>query len=114
MGWMKRGKPETDPAMDQKAANPSGQPGDRAEQNAAMDRGERGMISRTCRYCGRTIVLPENVQYWPDCCQVCRARIHPVEPITRQCRRCGKRFTFQSDLRRWPQFCPDCQGKAKG
>ena len=33
---------------------------------------QREMITRTCKICGKTFTLPENVQHWPDCCQECR------------------------------------------
>ena len=32
-----------------------------------------GMITRTCKRCGKTFTLPEEVQHWPDYCQECRA-----------------------------------------
>ena len=68
-----------------------------------------GTITRTCRICGKTFTLPEEVQHWPDCCQVCRAKYRPVETITRACRRCGKDFTFESSAGRWLKYCPECQ-----
>ena len=72
---------------------------------------QRGMITRTCKICGKTFTLPENVQHWPDCCQECRAKYRPVENITRKCRKCGKTFTFPSNAPRWPKYCPECQKK---
>ncbi|MBQ8094755.1 MAG: hypothetical protein IJ242_14460 [Clostridia bacterium] len=72
-----------------------------------------GMITRTCRNCGKTFTLPENVQYWPDYCQTCRAKIRPVETIRRKCRRCGKEFTFVSSINPWPVCCDNCAGKGK-
>ena len=36
-----------------------------------------GTVTRTCRYCGKTFTLPENVQHWPDACQECRAKLRP-------------------------------------
>ena len=75
---------------------------------------KQGMITRTCRECGKTFTLPENVQHWPDLCQACRAKYHPSEMITRTCRGCGQFFTFPSDLRKWPKYCPDCQAGRKG
>ena len=70
-----------------------------------------GMITRTCKICGKTFTLPEEVQYWPDCCQACRAKHQPVETITRTCCRCGKAFTFASSEKRWPKYCGACQMK---
>jgi predicted Zn-ribbon and HTH transcriptional regulator len=70
-----------------------------------------GMITRTCKICGKTFTLPENVQHWPDCCQECRAKYRPVENITRKCRKCGKTFTFPSNAPRWPKYCPECREK---
>ena len=72
-----------------------------------------GMITRTCKICGKTFTLPENVQHWPDCCPECRAKYQPVEPISRKCRGCGKTFTFPSDLKRWPKYCRECRGKRR-
>ena len=72
-----------------------------------------GMITRTCRKCGKVITLPENVQHWPDYCQECRAKYRLVEPITRKCRGCGKDFTFSSDAPHWPKYCPECQRRWK-
>ncbi|MBR3350054.1 MAG: hypothetical protein IKG55_08265 [Solobacterium sp.] len=72
---------------------------------------EQGMITRTCRICGKTFTLPEDVQSWPDCCPKCRAKVQPVEDITRKCARCGKTFTFPSDTRRWPKYCPECRDR---
>ena len=69
------------------------------------------LITRTCKICGKTFTLPENVQHWPDCCQECRAKYQPVENITRKCRKCGKTFTFPSNAPRWPKYCPECQKK---
>jgi|GEM_PF-1844235 endogenous inhibitor of DNA gyrase (YacG/DUF329 family) len=77
------------------------------------NRSERGMITRKCRYCGKTFTLPENVQHWPDCCQACRAKYRPEEKLTGKCRRCGKTFTFLSGERHWPRYCPECQAKRK-
>ena len=74
---------------------------------------ERGMITRTCKICGKTFTLPEDVQYWPDCCQECRAKYQPVEDITRKCRKCGKAFTFPSNARHWPKYCPECREKRR-
>jgi hypothetical protein len=70
-----------------------------------------GMITRTCRYCGKTFTLPENVQHWPDACQECRAKLLPEELITRVCRRCGKSFTFPSSAPRWPRICDECRNR---
>ena len=53
---------------------------------------QRGMITRTCKICGKTFTIPENVQHWPDCCQECRAKYRPVENITRKCRKCAGRW----------------------
>ena len=39
---------------------------------------QREMITRTCKICGKTFTLPENVQHWPDCCQECRAKYRPA------------------------------------
>ena len=33
------------------------------------EKSERGMRTITCKMCGRTFTLPENVQHWPDICQ---------------------------------------------
>ena len=77
------------------------------------DRAERqGMITRTCRECGKTFALPENVQHWPDYCPECRAKA-PAQTVTRTCRGCGNEFTFPSTLRHWPNYCRDCQAKRK-
>ncbi len=73
---------------------------------------QHGMITRTCRNCGRTFSLPENVQYWPDYCQECRLKA-PEQKITRKCRGCGKIFSFSSSLRRWPKYCRECQARRK-
>ena len=70
-----------------------------------------GTITRTCRRCGKTFTLPEEVQHWPDYCQACRAEVRPSEPITRVCRGCGRSFTFSSSERRWPKRCPACQAR---
>ena len=79
---------------------------------AAKDQSERrGFVTITCKECGKTFTLPENVQHWPGYCQECRAKYHPDEPVTRKCRRCGKSFTFPSDARPWPGYCPECQAK---
>ena len=72
---------------------------------------EPGMITRTCRICGKSFTLPENVQHWPDCCIECRAKYQPVESVTRKCRGCGKNFTFPSNLQRWPKYCRECRLK---
>ena len=72
-----------------------------------------GTVTRTCRYCGKTFTLPENVQHWPDACQECRAKLRPEEQITRVCRRCGKSFTFPSSAARWPRICDDCRKSRK-
>ena len=78
----------------------------------AKDQAERrGFVTITCKECGKTFTLPENVQHWPDYCQECRAKHRPVEPITRKCRRCGKSFTFPSNAKHWPKYCPECQAK---
>ena len=68
-----------------------------------------GMITRTCKRCGKTFTLPEEVQHWPDYCQACRAKYHPAETITRVCRKCGRSFTFDASLRRWPKVCEECR-----
>ena len=68
----------------------------------------QGTVTRTCRSCGKTFTLPEDVQHWPDLCQQCRAK-GPAETITRTCRGCGKKFTFPSTAKRWPKYCEDCQ-----
>ena len=70
-----------------------------------------GTITRTCRMCGKTFTLPEEVQHWPDLCQECRAKHRPVETIRRTCRRCGREFTFSSSEGRWPKYCPACRAK---
>ena len=82
-------------------------------QNTEKNRSGDGMITRKCRMCGKVIILPENVQYWPDCCQECRAKYRPVEMITRKCRSCQKNFSFRSDVRNWPKYCGECQAKKK-
>ena len=71
----------------------------------------QGQITRTCKSCGRTFTLPENVQHWPDCCQACRVKYRQSETVTRTCRVCGKPFTFPSALRRWPRTCRACSRK---
>lgn len=76
-------------------------------------RAERGMITRTCKKCGKTFTLPEEVQHWPDYCQECRRKYHIVEQITRTCRGCGKEFTFPSNVWHWPNYCRECQAKRK-
>ena len=73
-----------------------------------------GMITRICRYCGKTFTLPEEVQHWPDCCQECRAKYRPSEPVTGVCRGCGRSFTFEASGGNWPRFCPDCRAKRRG
>ena len=73
-----------------------------------------GMITRTCKRCGKTFTLPEEVQHWPDYCQECRAKVRSTEAVTRACRRCGKRFTFPASERQWPKDCPDCRAGRKG
>ena len=78
------------------------------------DQASPGMITRTCKLCGKTFTLPEEVQHWPDYCQACRAKYQPVETITRACRRCGKDFTFPSSERHWPKYCQACQAVRKG
>ena len=72
---------------------------------------EPGMITRTCKICGKTFTLPENVQHWPDYCQECRAEYQPVDTLSRTCRKCGKTFTFPSNAGHWPKYCPECQKK---
>ncbi len=74
---------------------------------------KRGMITRTCKKCGKTFTLPEEVQHWPDYCQECRKKYHIVEQITRKCRGCGKEFTFPSDVWHWPNYCRECQAGRK-
>ena len=71
-----------------------------------------GMITRTCRNCGRTFSLPEDVQYWPDYCLECRQKA-PEQTITRKCRGCGKMFSFSSTAKRWPNYCRECQAGRK-
>ena len=70
-----------------------------------------GTITRTCKVCGKTFTLPEEVQHWPDLCQECRAKHRPAETIRRKCRRCGREFTFASSEKRWPEYCPACREK---
>ena len=82
-----------------------------AERNNHPAKSQQGMITRTCKICGKTFTLPENVQHWPDCCQECRAKYQPVQTITVKCRKCGKTFTFPSSARCWPKYCPDCRKK---
>ena len=72
-----------------------------------------GTITRTSKKCGARFTLPEEVQHWPDYCQSCRAKYHPVQPITRTCRRCGQSFTFPSNAAKWPKYCRACQSKPK-
>ena len=74
----------------------------------------RGTITRTCKHCGKTFTLPEEVQHWPDCCQECRAKLRQEETVTRACRRCGRRFTFSSSAAQWPRECPECRAKRRG
>ena len=69
---------------------------------------EKLWVTIKCRNCGKTFVLPENVQHWPDYCQECRAKA-PAEMITRKCRKCGREFSFSSSLSRWPKNCPECR-----
>ena len=68
---------------------------------------QHGMVTITCRECGKTFSLPEGVQYWPDLCQECRMKA-PDQRITRKCRGCGKMFTFSSAAGRWPKYCREC------
>ena len=72
-----------------------------------------GTITRTCKYCGKTFTLPEDVQHWPSCCQACRAKYRPAETVTSACRGCGRRFSFASSARPWPKYCPDCRAKRR-
>ena len=72
-----------------------------------------GMITRTCKRCGKTFTLPEEVQHWPDMCQACRAKYRPAERVTRRCHRCGRPFTFDASVGRWPKTCPDCRAKRR-
>lgn len=88
----------------QNSASASDAPGHGTEQRP-------GMITRTCRLCGKTFTLPEAVQHWPDCCQECRAKHRPAETVTRTCQGCGRSFTFDSSVRRWPKYCRDCQAR---
>ena len=71
------------------------------------------MNTVTCRICGKTVSLPENVQYWPGYCEECRAEQRPNQMITRTCRKCGTAFTFSSSEQHWPKFCRDCRKKQK-
>ena len=80
---------------------------------SGKSRPDQGMITRKCRYCGKTFTLPENVQHWPDCCMECRAKYRPKETLTGKCQKCGKTFTFPSDARHWPQYCPECRARRK-
>ena len=68
---------------------------------------QHGMVTITCRECGKTFSLPEGVQYWPDLCQECRMKA-PDQRITRKCRGCGRMFTFSSTTGRWPKYCREC------
>ena len=81
-------------------------------EETEAQRKEPGTVTRTCRECGKTFTLPENVQHWPDCCRECRAKA-PAELITRTRRGCGRSFTFPSTVRHWPNFCRECQAKRK-
>lgn len=74
---------------------------------------ERGMVTRTCKKCGKTFTLPEEVQHWPDYCQECRRKYKIVDQVTRKCRGCGKEFTFPSNIRHWPNYCRECQENRK-
>ena len=71
------------------------------------------MNTVTCRICGKTVSLPENVQYWPGYCEECRAEHRPNQMITRTCRKCGTAFTFSSSEQHWPKFCRECRKKQK-
>ena len=75
--------------------------------------GDQGTITRTCRSCGKTFTLPENVQHWPDYCRECRAKA-PAQTVTRKCRGCGKEFTFLSTDDPWPKYCRDCHDRRDG
>ena len=79
----------------------------------SKNRAQSGMVTRTCKKCGKTITLPEEVQEWPGYCQECRARYRPSETVIRKCRGCGKNFTFLSSARHWPKYCPDCRQKSR-
>ena len=72
---------------------------------------QTGMITRTCKRCGKTFTLPEEGQHWPDYCQACRGKVRATETVTRMCRRCGRSFTFPSSEARWPKECPDCRAR---
>ena len=85
----------------------SGRGGGKARHSAV------GMITRTCRSCGRTFTLPENVQHWPDYCLNCRAKRLSPETVTRTCRSCGRSFTFSTPLQHWPKYCPSCRTKRR-
>ena len=82
-------------------------------ENKAGAWAERGMVTRTCKKCGKTFTLPEEVQHWPDYCQECRRKYKIVDQITRKCRGCGEEFTFPSNIRHWPNYCRECQAKRK-
>ena len=88
-----------------------------SSESKAKDRekqlARQGMVTITCRKCGKTITLPEDVQHWPDYCQECMAKYRPVETITRKCRGCGRYFTFKSNVKHWPNYCYSCQAKRK-
>ena len=73
-----------------------------------------GTITRTCKRCGKTFTLPEEVQHWPDYCQECRAKYRLSEEITRTCGRCGQAFTFSSSENPWPKYCPACRAGRRG
>ena len=77
------------------------------------DPGASGVITRTCKKCGKTFTLPAEVQHWPDYCQPCRAKYQPVETVTRTCRRCGKPFSFPSSARPWPKYCTPCKNNSR-
>lgn len=70
-----------------------------------------GTTTVTCKYCGKTFTLPENVQHWPDCCQACRAKHRTAERVTRRCRGCGKEFSFDASAGSWPKYCPACRAR---
>ena len=57
---------------------------------------------------GMSSSLPEDVQYWPDYCQECRAKA-PAQTITRKCRGCKTMFTFLSTDKHWPNYCGECR-----
>ena len=81
---------------------------------AGRAQGASGMITRTCKRCGKTFTLPEEVQHWPDYCQECRAKVRQAETVTRTCRGCGRKFTFPSSESRWPKYCPACRARRRG